>query len=77
MTTSRQSPKQLSPRVIGTIVIAVLALIFVFQNTGRGQVQFLFWTVTAPAWAWLLMIFVAGLIVGSLFPWLRRRGSRG
>ena len=77
MTTARQSPKQLSPRVIGTIVIAVLALVFVFQNTGRGQVQFLFWTVTAPAWAWLLMIFVAGLIVGSLFPWLRRRrGSR-
>jgi uncharacterized integral membrane protein len=52
MTTSRQSPKQLSPRVVGTIVIAVLALIFVFQNTGRGQVQFLLWTVTAPAWAW-------------------------
>jgi hypothetical protein len=61
--------------VIGTIVIAVLALIFVFQNTGRGQVQFLFWTVTAPAWAWLLMIFVAGLIVGLLFPWLRRPGQ--
>jgi uncharacterized integral membrane protein len=63
--------------VIGTIMLAVLALIFVFQNTGRGQVQFLFWTVTAPAWARLLMIFVAGLIVGSLVPWLLRRGSRG
>lgn len=77
MTTSRQSPKQLSPKLIGAIVIAVLALIFVFQNTARGQVRFLFWTVTAPAWAWLLVIFVAGLIVGSLFPWLRRSGRHG
>lgn len=76
MTTSRQSPK-LSPKAIGAVVIAVLALIFVFQNTARGQVRFLFWTVTAPAWAWLLVIFVAGLIVGSLFPWLRRSGRNG
>jgi uncharacterized integral membrane protein len=77
MTTARQSRKNLSPKAIGAILIAVLALIFVFQNTGYGQVRFLFWTVWAPAWAWLLMIFAAGLIVGSLFPWLRRRGSRG
>lgn len=72
MTTSHQSRRRLSPKVIGTVVIAVLALVFVFQNTASGQVRFLFWTMTAPAWAWLLIIFVAGLVVGSVFPWLRR-----
>nr|WP_246087067.1 hypothetical protein [Nocardioides humi] len=26
-----------------------------------------------PAWIWLLVVFAAGLAVGSLFPWLHRR----
>ena len=35
MTTSHQSRRRLSPKVIGTVVIAVLALVFVFQNGQR------------------------------------------
>ena len=63
----------LSPKTITALVLAVLALIFVFQNTGRGTVQLYFWEITAPAWVWTLTLFIAGAIVGSLFPWLRRR----
>ena len=61
------------PKVVAGIVIAVLALVFVFQNTGEGRIDILFWSVSMPTWIWLLVIFVAGVAVGSLFPWMRRR----
>ena len=69
-----QPVKEGPPRklIIGGI-LAVLGLIFVFQNTTRGQVNFLFWDVTAPAWVWLVLLFVLGVVVGSLFPWGRRK----
>ena len=46
---------------------------FIFQNTTRGQVNFLFWDVSAPAWVWLVLLFALGMVVGSLFPWGRRK----
>lgn len=64
------------PRLIIAAIIAVLALVFVVQNTGKGEVDFLFWTLSMPAWIWLLVIFAAGLVVGSIFPWLRPRKKR-
>jgi uncharacterized integral membrane protein len=62
-------------KLIGPAVIAVLALIFVFQNTASGRVDFLFWSFEAPAWLWLLIIFLAGGISGWLFG--RRSRRRG
>jgi uncharacterized integral membrane protein len=62
-----------SPKTIVGIVLAVLALVFVFQNTEKGSVNFLFWTVSLPSWVWLLIVFAVGLVVGSLVPWLRPR----
>lgn len=62
----------LTPKAILGIVIAVLALVFVFQNTKRGHVHFLFWSISMPGWIWLLVVFAAGVVVGSMFPWLRR-----
>jgi uncharacterized integral membrane protein len=69
-----QPVKEGPPRklIIGGI-LAVLGLIFVFQNTSSGQVNFLFWDVSAPAWVWLVLLFVVGVVVGSLFPWGRRK----
>jgi uncharacterized integral membrane protein len=64
---------KLTPRLTVGIVIAVLALIFIFQNTNRTRVDLLFWHVDRPAWLWLLIVFAAGFIVGSIFPWFRRR----
>jgi uncharacterized integral membrane protein len=47
--------------------------VFALQNTGEKHVRFLFWSWSMPAWIWLLVIFAAGVVVGSIFPWLRRR----
>lgn len=73
MQTEKADELTISPRLVAGVVVAVLALIFVFQNTGRGTVQFFFWDIDAPAWLWLLVLFAAGVVVGSMFPWLRRK----
>ncbi len=64
--------KHLSTRTIVISVIAVVAVIFIFQNTHESHVHLLFWQVNRPLWLWLLLVFAAGFLVGSLFPWFRR-----
>ena len=63
----------LSGRTILIIVLSVLALIFIFQNTRDTQIHVLFWDSDRALWLWLLILFVGGFVVGSLFPWFRRR----
>lgn len=60
-------------RTVVAAVLVVLALVFVFQNTSSRRVHLLFWSVSLPTWIWLLVIFVAGVAAGSLFPWLRKK----
>lgn len=60
-------------RLVVSGLIVVLALCFIFQNTASGRLRFLFWSFDAPAWAWIALIFASGLVVGSIFPWFRRR----
>ncbi|HEX7717376.1 MAG TPA: LapA family protein [Marmoricola sp.] len=65
-----------SPKAIGALVVAVLALVFVFQNTAERRVHFWFWYASMPMWVWFLALLAAGVVIGSLFPWLRpRRGE--
>ena len=68
---ARKSP--LSPKLIVGIVIGVLVLIFVLQNRHSNRTHVLFWHFSAPKWLWMLILFVLGVIVGSVFPWFRRR----
>jgi uncharacterized integral membrane protein len=67
---------RLSPRIVIGAIVAILALVFIFQNTSRTRVHLLFWKVDRPAWLWLLIVFAAGFIVGSIYPWFRRRPKR-
>ena len=63
-----------SPKVVVGAIIAILALVFVFQNTDKKTVNFLWMDFDAPAWMWLLVIFLAGSVVGYTFA--RRRARR-
>jgi uncharacterized integral membrane protein len=65
--------KHLSRRTIVIIVLSVVALIFIFQNTRNTRIHVLFWNSDRALWLWLLLLFAAGFVVGSLFPWFRRR----
>jgi uncharacterized integral membrane protein len=63
----------------GTIIgggAALLALIFVVQNTGSGTVQFLFWDFTMATWVWALLLFLLGAVSGYFLAWRRRRARR-
>ena len=63
----------------GTIIggiSAVIALIFILQNTGSGEVQFLAWSFTFPIWLWALILFILGGVSGYFFHWQRARARR-
>jgi uncharacterized integral membrane protein len=68
--------KGLSGKAIVAGVLGILALIFIFQNTGSNSVHLFFWEVRLPSWVWLLVLFLVGVAVGSVFPWFRRGNRR-
>lgn len=65
-TTSRS----ISGKAIALIVLAVLLLILILQNSEKGEVHILFWNVTWPIWLVLAVTagvaFVAGYLVGKI-----------
>jgi uncharacterized integral membrane protein len=56
----------LSPKAIIAIVLGVLALIFVIQNTDSHEVHLLFWDPKLPVWLWLLVMLLIGMAIGWL-----------
>lgn len=62
-----------SGKAIIAIIITIVALAFVFSNVGPATLHFLFMQFTMPAWGWFLAVLVAGVVIGSLFPWFRPR----
>lgn len=60
-------------KAILAIIIGVAALTFVFSNVGPATLRFLFLQFTMPAWGWFLAVLIAGVVIGSLFPWFRPR----
>lgn len=72
-TTGEKKPFPVRWVVAGVLIL--LALIFIFQNTGTSRVSFLLWGIQAPAWVWLAIIFLTGVVIGSIFPWFKGRRS--
>jgi uncharacterized integral membrane protein len=64
---------RLTPRVVIAIIIAVVAIILIAQNTHDTQLHLFFWHINRPMWLMLLILLAAGFIVGSIFPWFHRR----
>jgi uncharacterized integral membrane protein len=59
-------------RIVGGI-IAIVALLFIFQNTATGEFHFLFFDIKAPRWLWLLGVFAAGF--ATCWLWTRHRAA--
>lgn len=53
-----------STKLIVLGAVAVLLLVFVFQNTDRAQIDFLFWNGVFPLWTMIVVAAVLGLIGG-------------
>jgi uncharacterized integral membrane protein len=63
----------LSPRIIGLVVVAVLILVFILQNTDKTTVHFLFFDFTAGKWFALVVAVALGVLLDRAFMWWWRR----
>jgi uncharacterized integral membrane protein len=61
-----------SRRVVGFVLLAVISLIFIFENSAPATVRLLVPEVTMPLWAALLIAWALGLL-SSMFTIRRRR----
>jgi uncharacterized integral membrane protein len=61
------------PALVLAGLLLVIALIFIFSNLDTATLKFLGLSVTMPGWLWFLLLLAVGIVIGSLFPWLRPR----
>ena len=83
MTTEAPNPPPAQPRsaadkaersrLIGAIVIAVIAIWFILANTHKTSITFWVVTVTSPMWLTLAGTFLAGMLVSLLLTRNRAR----
>ena len=70
--TEEPEKRGLSPKAIVAILLGVLALIFILQNTRSQKINLLAWDAKLPTWLWLLVILLVGVAIG----WLLRRPKK-
>lgn len=60
-------------KVIIIILLAVLLIVFVLQNTEIVNVNFVFWDLSIPRALLLFVCFAMGLIIGLIIPSSRKK----
>ncbi|PXW34017.1 lipopolysaccharide assembly protein LapA domain-containing protein [Nocardia sp. 348MFTsu5.1] len=55
-----------SPATWVAVILAVVAVVFIFQNRDSADINLLWVEVSSPLWFILLVVFVVGWIVGIL-----------
>jgi uncharacterized integral membrane protein len=58
--------------MIGTIAAAILALVFIAENTAKTDIRFIVPKVQSPLWVALTVTFVVGAVAG----WFAARSRR-
>lgn len=71
-----RSKRGLNPGVVVAGVLAVLLLVFIFQNTDEVRVTAYFWEFRGPLWLVLIVTVAVGLVILELFNALLRRRRR-
>ncbi|TGB03381.1 LapA family protein [Streptomyces sp. MZ04] len=61
----------MTPGRVAVAALVVLALVFIFENTGNTKIRLLIPEVTLPLWMALLGMGVIGALCGAYF--MRRR----
>ena len=69
----RYRQEGISAGVIALGIVALLLLIFIFQNDAKGPISFLFWHFRVRVWGALLVAAALGFVGGYLVAWVRRR----
>lgn len=56
------------------IVLVILVIIFIAQNTATVSISLLWWTLSSPLWVTLAGVLLVGLIIGYIIS--RRRQNK-
>lgn len=73
----RGARQGISPTLIGFVILAIAAVIFIIQNSDEAEVRFLFISVTTRVWVGVVIALVLGALLDRLFViWWRRRKQR-
>ncbi len=56
----------MKPKVVGVLVVVILVLIIMFQNTHHVNLQILFWQITSPLILLILVSVIVGFVIGYL-----------
>jgi uncharacterized integral membrane protein len=67
--------RRLVTRVVIGVVVVILAILFVVQNSDRVQTTFVFFDVTTRLWVGLVVALVLGALLGQVVEalWDRRK----
>lgn len=70
--------RRLVTRVVIGLVVVILAVLFVVQNSDRVQTTFVFFDVTTRLWVGLVVALVLGALLGQVVEalWDRRKRRR-
>ena len=72
-----KSRSGISPTMIVFIVLVVVAIIFVLQNSESHKVNFLMVDFKAPSWVIFALLILVGVVLDRLLQyWMKRRKSR-
>jgi uncharacterized integral membrane protein len=76
--TDRSSGRSgISPSLIILIVLGILAVVFILQNSERSEVNFLMLDFSAPKWLTFVLAIALGVALDRVFQfWWRRRSRR-
>ena len=66
----------LHPAMLGAVVLALVAIDFIVQNTNRVQVHFLVFSRDAPVWLLLLVTSAVAIGAAEVAGWSLRRRRR-
>ena len=71
----------MNAKLILSVIVVGLVLLFVVQNVGAVQIRFLFWSFSASGSLLFLLIFFIGAVLGwswhrfSTLGWKKTRGG--
>lgn len=67
----------MKPKIIAILVVAILVLIVLFQNTNVVKVRLLFWSFEMSQVILILLLLIVGFVLGFMTAKLvGRRGNR-
>jgi uncharacterized integral membrane protein len=76
MADETRNKSQISAGIIGMVVLAILLVIFIFQNTERVPVKLYFWEFNGQMWVVLLGTAVVTLVLAEIGTFVRKRRRR-